>query len=156
MASPSRPLRQDLLAPSLFDWLPGHRAAQRRAQASRLALAELPQRLAELDRDLIRLAALAQVAEQPNAAAVARRSTITARLREGLGYGERLAARCGDQEIASGWRVVRAAVDSALLLAPGPQRVARLRAAAGRCEQLRLQVEEKLGASATDGQRSAA
>jgi hypothetical protein len=130
----------------LSDWLPGHRARSNRKADSRAALGELARELHELGRDLIRLAGLSRGADQDDGAAVARESTITARLLEELERGERLALQSQDEEILSPWRALAANVSRARLLGQGPHRVTKLQDAAGQCEQLRQLIEVRLAA----------
>jgi hypothetical protein len=129
---------------ALSDWLPGRRARSNRRADSPATLGELARELHELGRDLICLAGLSQSVDQDDGAAVARESTLTARLLEELERGERLALQCEDQEIVARWRVLAAGVSRARLLGQGPHRVVKLQAAADECEQLRRLVEETL------------
>jgi hypothetical protein len=130
----------------LSDWLPGHRARANRRADSRAALGELAREFHELGRDLIRLADLSRSVDQDDGAAVARESTLTARLLEELERGERLALQSEDQEIVAHWRVLAAGVSRARLLGQGPHRVAKLQDAADECEQLRHLIETRLAA----------
>ena len=129
----------------LFGWLPGQRAAaQRRAQARRNALAGLEGALAELGRELSRLAELSHTSDQDDRAAVVRESTTTTRILEALQRGEGLAAGLSDDEIASAWRELAASTGRARLLGQGPHRAAKLEAAAAKCEQLQQLVGQEL------------
>ncbi len=130
----------------LSDFLPGGRTRAKRRLDARPTLGELDRELHELARDLTRLAGLSADPGQDDAAAVARESTITARLLEELARGEHLARRGEDQEVLARWRALAAAVSKARLLGQGPHRVAKLQAAAGECEELRRLVEERLTA----------
>jgi hypothetical protein len=120
--------------------LPGRRAAaQRRAEARRSAL-----RVAELARELKRLAALSQTTDQDDAAAIARETTVTWRILEVLRRGEQLASHLADDEIASAWRRLAASTGRARLLGQGPHRAAKLEEVAAGCQRLQELLRREL------------
>lgn len=129
----------------LFAWLPGQRAAaQLRAQARGNVLAGLELALAELGRELSRLAELSHTSDQDDRAAIVREATITSRILEVLQRGEGLASDLSDDEAASAWRRLAASTGRARLLGQGPHRAAKLEAAAAECQRLQELVDQKL------------
>jgi hypothetical protein len=130
---------------SLFGWLPGRRGvARQKRHARRGALAGLEFALAELGHELRRLAELSSPGDHDDGAAVARETTITARILEVLARGERFASQLPDSELVSAWRQLAASAGRARLLGQGPHRVAKLQAASAECERLQQLVGQKL------------
>jgi hypothetical protein len=130
---------------SLFGRLPGQRAAaQRRRQTRRHALAGFEAALAELGRELKRLAQLSHTTDHDDAAAIVREATITSRILGVLQRGERLTSDLSDDGVASAWRRLAASTGRARLLGQGPHRAAKLEDAAAECQRLQQIVEQEL------------